>query len=688
MIRPFARVVRSGIEREVAAAEVVVGDLVHLQPGDQVVADGTVLSEDHLELDESVLTGESEPVRRASGEEVRSGSFVVDGSALTTVTAVGTESYAEQVAGTARAFRHPASPFQQGLGRLILALLGVAIPTALVLMVALWIRDVPFPDALQAVVAAMAGMVPEGLVLLTSVAYVTGALKMSRRGVLTQQLNALESLASADTLCLDKTGTLTEGRLRLVTLVPAQGTDESELGVLLGRYAASSSLRNATLEAIATALPQPASLTEGQIPFSSRWKWSAIRQDGATTVIGAPELFPLAALEEEATRESANGRRVLAVAGSAASLDGVDPRVGMPPDLTTLGLAVFGEELRGDADQTVRFFTEQDVELKVISGDAPATVAAIASDVGIPVSSPPLDGRNLPIDDAEMISLMERTSVVGRITPDGKRRVVEGLRSAGRYVGMVGDGVNDVPALKASQVAIAQGSGAQMARTVADMVLVNGEFSAVPRLVGEGRQILRNLQRVSKLYATKCLFTALLTLTVGLAPLAFPLLPRQLTLANLFTTGISATVLALAPSRGPWKMDDYLRQVAGFAIRAAVALALGVGAAYVTATAIGYPLAAARSVATTALVAGFLLIVWVLEAQERRRALWVGLFCLTLLLAYLAVTAIPLAQQFFQLDPSPAGLMLGLGGMVVTGIVLAILGIRPKLRHEPEAATG
>ena len=688
LIRPFARVVRSGIEREVAAAEVVVGDLVHLQPGDQVVADGTVLSEDHLELDESVLTGESEPVRRASGEEVRSGSFVVDGSTLTTVTAVGTESYAEQVAGTARAFRHPASPFQQGLGRLILALLGVAIPTALVLMVALWIRDVPFPDALQAVVAAMAGMVPEGLVLLTSVAYVTGALKMSRRGVLTQQLNALESLASADTLCLDKTGTLTEGRLRLVTLVPAQGTEESDLGVRLGRYAASSSLRNATLEAIATALPQPASLTEGQIPFSSRWKWSAIRQDGATTVIGAPELFPLAALEEEATRESANGRRVLAVAGSAASLDGVDPRVGMPPDLTTLGLAVFGEELRGDADQTVRFFTEQDVELKVISGDAPATVASIASDVGIPVSSPPLDGRNLPIDDAEMISLIERTSVVGRITPDGKRRVVEGLRSAGRYVGMVGDGVNDVPALKASQVAIAQGSGAQMARTVADMVLVNGEFSAVPRLVGEGRQILRNLQRVSKLYATKCLFTALLTLTVGLAPLAFPLLPRQLTLANLFTTGISATVLALAPSRGPWKMDDYLRQVAGFAIRAAVALALGVGAAYVTATALGYPLAAARSVATTALVAGFLLIVWVLEAQERRRALWVGLFCLTLLLAYLAVTAIPLAQQFFQLDPSPAGLMLGLGGMVVTGIALAILGIRPKLRHEPEAATG
>ena len=221
LIRPFARVVRSGVEREVAAAEVVVGDLVRLQPGDQVVADGTVLSEDHLELDESVLTGESEPVRRTPGEEVRSGSFVVDGSGLATVTAVGTDSYAEQVAGTARAFRHPASPFQQGLGRLILALLAVAVPTALVLLLALWLRDVPFPEALQALVAAVAGMVPEGLILLTSVAYVTGALKMSRRGVLTQQLNALESLASADTLCLDKTGTLTEGRLRLVTLVAA-----------------------------------------------------------------------------------------------------------------------------------------------------------------------------------------------------------------------------------------------------------------------------------------------------------------------------------------------------------------------------------------------------------------------------------------------------------------------------------
>jgi magnesium-transporting ATPase (P-type) len=345
-------------------------------------------------------------------------------------------------------------------------------------------------------------------------------------------------------------------------------------------------------------------------------------------------------------------------------------------------LAVFGEELRGDADQTVRFFKDQDVELKVISGDAPATVAAIALDVGIPVSAPPLDGRALPTDDAEMTSLVERSSVVGRITPDGKKRVVEGLRNAGRYVGMVGDGVNDVPALKASQVAIAQGSGAQMARTVADMVLVNGEFSAVPRLVGEGRQILRNLQRVSKLYATKCLFTALLTLTIGLAPIAFPLLPRQLTLANLFTTGISATVLALAPSRGPWKMDDYLKQVAGFALRAAIALAIGVGAAYVTATAAGYPLTAARSVAATALVAGFLLIVWVLEAQHRRRAFWVGLFCLALLLVYLAVTAIPLAQSFFQLDPTPAGLLLGLGGMVVAGLVLAIVGIRPRLGED------
>jgi magnesium-transporting ATPase (P-type) len=456
----------------------------------------------------------------------------------------------------------------------------------------------------------------------------------------------------------------------------------STLRALLGRYAASSSLRNATLEAIATALPQPASSTEGQIPFSSRWKWSAIRLDGSTTVIGAPELFPLADLVDEASKESAHGRRVLAVAGTDATLDGVDPRVGMPPGLTPLGLAVFGEELRGDADQTVRFFTEQDVELKVISGDAPATVAAIASDVGIHVSSPPVDGGALPVDDGEMISLMERSSVVGRITPDGKRRVVEGLHQAGRFVGMVGDGVNDVPALKASQVAIAQGSGAQMARTVSDMVLVNGEFSAVPRLVGEGRQILRNLQRVSKLYATKCLFTALLTLTIGLAPIAFPLLPRQLTLANLFTTGISATVLALAPSRGPWRMDDYLKQVAGFAIRAAVALALGVGAAYVTATATGYPLSAARTVATTALVAGFLLIVWVLEARQRRRALWVGLFCLTLFLAYLAVIAIPLAQRFFQLDPSPAGLLLGVGGMVVTAVVLAILGIRPRLADD------
>jgi P-type E1-E2 ATPase len=680
LVKPEARVVRDGRERTVSAEEAVEGDLVALQPGDQVVADGRMVAADALRLDESILTGESKPVRKKAGNDVLSGAFAVEGTGLYTVTAVGSESYAEQVAGEARAFRHPSSPFQRGLGRLVVGLVLLGIPLGIALSISLWIRDVPFEAALPTVVAAGINLVPEGLILLSSIVYVTGALKMSRRGALVQQLNAVESLASADVVCTDKTGTLTEPRLRVVSLLPAAGESEAELAAAFGRYVARSQVRNSTLEALADAFPGEHERAAAAVPFSSRWKWSAVRLGAESLVLGAPELFPLGDLEPRAREEADGGRRVIALASTHDRLDAVEPTDGPPADMSLLGLATLSEELRPNTRETVRFFHAEEIELKVISGDAPPTVATIAADAGIPSHGHPVDGRELPESEPELQALMRDTAVVGRISPEGKRRIVEALRDDGRFVAMIGDGVNDVPALKSSRVAIAQGSGAQMARTVSDLVLVQGDFGAVPHMVAEGRQILRNMQRVSKLYVTKCLFGAFIVLAVGLWPVPYPFLPRHLSLASFFVTGVPPFFLALAPSSGPWRMSNYVRDVGRFAVPAACAIGTGVVVSYLLAyLVLDLPLVDARTVSVTVFVAASLWVVFSLEATSRRRARWVGAMCAILLALYAAALLTPVIRDIFRVVV-PGGEILAMSavGVAIAVAVLAAVGIRPR----------
>jgi magnesium-transporting ATPase (P-type) len=347
-----------------------------------------------------------------------------------------------------------------------------------------------------------------------------------------------------------------------------------------------------------------------------------------------------------------------------------------------LGLALLAEELRPDAAETVAYFRAEGIDLVVISGDAPPTVAAIAADAGL-AGGPAVDGRRLPAGADELLALVATTSVIGRIEPEGKRRIVEALRAGGRYVAMVGDGVNDVPALKASRIAIAQAGGSQMARTVADIVLVQGSFSAVPRLVAEGRQILRNMQRVSKLYATKCVFGAFVVLTVGLAPLPYPFLPRHLSLASFFVTGVPPFFLALAPSSGEWRMTSFLRDVLRFAVPAAASIAVGFASAYVVALeALGLDVDASRTVATTVFVVASLYFIFSLEATDRRRAGWVGAMCLTLVAVYAAGFAIPALRDFFRVV-TPGGEALG---CIALGLALSVAGltaagIRPAFRR-------
>jgi P-type E1-E2 ATPase len=686
LVRPEARTIRGGRERTLHTGEIVVGDLIALQPGEQVVADGTVVSADGLRVDESILTGESRAVEKEAGDDLLSGAFAVEGSGLYLVTAVGSESYAERLAGEARAFRHPPSPFQLGLNRLIVALVALGLPLGLALSLSLWLRGASFDEALPTVVAAAINLVPEGLILLSSIVYVTGAVRMSRLGALVQQLNAIESLASAQIVCTDKTGTLTESSLRVVELLPAAGVEESALAGALGRYAAAAQVRNATVEALAAAFPAAALRASAAVPFSSRWKWSAVRLPEGGYALGAPELFPLGELAARGHAEAESGRRVVAVAATDDPLQELDPAAGPPADVRPLGLVTLSEDLRPNTQETVSYFLREHVALKVISGDAPATVAAIARDAGIPSEAGPLDGRKLPEGVAELREAVLHASVVGRISPEGKRRIVDSLREGGLYVAMIGDGVNDVPALKASRIAIAQGSGAQMARTVSDLVLVGGDFAAVPRMVAEGRQILRNMQRVSQIYAAKALFGAFVILSLGLAPIEYPFLPRHLSLASFFVTGCPPFFLALAPSSGAWRMSSYLREVLRFAVPAAFSVGLGVAVSYVLALEVlDLGLDASRTVSVSVFTIASLYMIFALEATHRRRAAWVGLLCGILLVAYVVALAIPPIRDIFRVVV-PGGTAFG---MIALGIGLAVtamtlLGLRPHAaRLEP-----
>jgi magnesium-transporting ATPase (P-type) len=684
LVAPDAAVVRGGAERRVPVEEVVVGDVVRVTPGDQVIADGRLVRADGLALDESNLTGESDLAVRGAGDSVWSGSFAVEGTALFEAAAVGADSRAARLTETARAFRHSRSPLERANNRLLLWLVALSVPIAIGLTVSAFAHTKTSTARVQTITAGVVNLVPEGLILLISLTAAVSAFKVAQRGVLAQQLNAIESLASVDIVCTDKTGTLTEPKLRVVSLVAASGTDERSLAHGLATYAASSPSRNLTLEAIADAaladVDQRAVVD--QVPFSSRRRWSALDLGDDRLVLGAPERFAASdpELAGRAGEEASAGRRVLALGRTQKPLprDSSDPQ--FPDDVTPLGLVVLAERLRPSAAETVAFFTAQKVDLKVLSGDAPPTVGAIAHDAGVPGSAPALDGEALPSDPVALRDAVMSAPAVGRISPEGKRAVLDALESAGRYTAMVGDGVNDVPALKEARLAIAQGSGAQIARSVADLVLVRNDFAVVPGMVAEGRQILRNIQRVARLFITKSVFTAVVGVAIAIPTGIYPLLPRQFTIAASVTIGIPAFVLALAPSTGPWRPDRFLQEVTRFAIPAGVAIGIGIIAGYLIAR-YGFDLSLARSrtVATGIVVVCGLAVVMRIESVNERRRLEVAALSALMLLLFAFALFVPFLRRFYELTtPSGDGAIAWAVGSVVG--VAGMLGALRLLR--------
>jgi cation-transporting ATPase E len=666
LVAPKARAIRDGETVELAADEVVPGDVVQVGPGDQLVADGEALASRGLTVDESLLTGEADGIRKERGDRLLSGSFCVSGSGGYLVDAVREESYAGRLAGEARAFRHPPSPLQEEVNRVIIASTYVMAPLAAILLLSLNIHNASLDEAAQTATAGLVTLIPEGLVLLMSVTFAVAAVRLARRDTLVQQMSASESLAAVDTICVDKTGTLTAGELRLAGIEFAEGVDASAAQVALARFAASAGERNRTLETIAERFPGEAGRVSSEVPFSSEWKWSGLSladgsDRGSTYVLGAPDVLAQAGalalpagLARRLDEETAAGRRVVAFGRSTDGLP-ADPAAAAPPRLTALALVVLEETLRPDAAETIATMRAQQVDLKLISGDARATVTAVAYAVGVPREAGVVEGPDLPEDPERLAEVALAKTIFCRIKPEQKKALIAALVGAGRYVAMIGDGVNDVPALKRARMAVSMGSGAQVTKGVADVVLLKDQFSRLPEAVGEGRRIARNIHRLGRLYLTKTVYAATLILLVAVPGLAFPFLPRHLTLAAFLTIGIPSFVLALAPSDGPLYRGRLLRALAAFAVPAGVAMALGsILSFFLVDTVAGASLDAGRTAATTTLIVLGLAFVLLLERGPGREHIAIQSYMLALVAGLGALYALILAaapvRDFFEME--------------------------------------
>jgi cation-transporting ATPase E len=644
---PRAVVVRNGIALEIATDEIVIDDVVELRLGGQVAVDGAVLASTGLRLDESMLTGESLPVAKEPGDDVLSGSFVVAGSGSIEATAVGAASYASTLATEAKRFTTSQSQLRRGIDT-ILRWLTLIIPAASIfLFVNLLSAEDHWQDALLGTVAAAVAMVPDGLVLLTSLAFMAGVIALARRNALAKQLSTVEVLARVDVLCLDKTGTITTGEIRFARTHAVDGRTDVEVRDGLVALATADRAPNPTMAAIAAEVGTDSPWKVDAIePFDSERKWSAASFVGhGWFYLGAPDFLlhpddPARALVGEL---STAGKRLLAV---VTSPNGPADST-LPVDARTLAIVELEDEIRPDAAEILAYFAEQDVTLKVISGDNPETVAAIAERAGLELAGEPVDARDLPDEIGEMAAVLDAHTVFGRVKPQQKQAMVKALQSRGHTVAMTGDGVNDVLALKDADLGISMGSGSEATKAVADLVLTDNAFSSLPVVVNEGRKVINNVERVSNLFITKAAYAVLLTLAVGVLNEPFPFLPRHLTLIGTFSIGIPGFFLALAPEVDLIR-PGFLRRVLWFSVPAGVVAGSSTLVAYETALDVtDIDLDEARTLATVTLLALGLVV---LAVASRPLRPWKALLVVCMGLGYVVVFLVPWLRNFFQLE--------------------------------------
>ncbi|MFB0629379.1 HAD-IC family P-type ATPase [Streptomyces sp. AB3(2024)] len=644
---------RDGATVEISTSEIVLDDVIELGPGDKVVVDGTVGEADGLEIDESLLTGEADPVLKKPGDQVMSGSFVVAGGGAFTATKVGREAYAAQLAEEASRFTLVHSELRSGISTILKYVTWMMIPTSIGLIVSqLVVKQNNIKDAIARTVGGIVPMIPEGLVLLTSVAFAVGVIRLGRKQCLVQELPAIEGLARVDVVCLDKTGTLTEGGMDVTELRPLGGADQAYVRKVLGALGESDPRPNASLQAIIDAYPDSAEwrCTES-LPFSSARKYSGAsfsEGDGEnnTWLLGAPDvLLPAGdpALEEiEGLNEQ--GLRVLLLARSARELDDAAVATGSRPT----ALVVLEQRLRPDAADTLRYFAEQEVKAKVISGDNAVSVGAVAGKLGLPGAQNTVDARKLPAEREGMAAVLDENAVFGRVTPQQKREMVAALQSKGHTVAMTGDGVNDVLALKDADIGVSMGSGSEATRAVAQIVLLNNSFSTLPSVVAEGRRVIGNITRVATLFLTKTVYSVLLAVLVVCSQVEYPFLPRHLTLLSTLTIGIPAFFLALAPNTERAK-PHFVKRVMRYAIPGGAIAAVATFVTYLLARAHYSGPDALQAETSAATLTLFLTSMWVLAIIARPYTWWRVALVGAMGGAFLIVLVVPWLQEFFQL---------------------------------------
>ena len=647
------RVIRAGRIAVIPPQDIVASDVVFITAGEQIPTDGEVLAAQGLEVDESLLTGESVPVPKGPGDALLSGTVVNAGQGVYRATRVGAQAWAARLTREARSFRLSRSELHQGIDRILQVIGWIMGPVALVLFFSQRAVTGAYHEAVIATVSGLVGMIPQGLVLLTSVAFAVGVVRLGRRKALVQELPAVEVLARADVLCFDKTGTLTTGRLALEAVEPLADATLTERAVAAFARAFEGD-DDPMLQAMAEAATDPGWQVEKIIPFSSQRRWSAVcfSQQGCW-VLGAPEAIVQAAKAPPALREriralTSAGLRALLLAKASLVMEDAQaaslPLQGVEPQ----AIVLLREELRSEAAETIAFFREQGVALKVISGDNPLTVAAVARAAGILGSEAPVDGASLPEDMDALAAQVERHSVFGRIGPDQKKAMVAALQSRGHTVAMLGDGVNDVLAIKQADLGLTVGSAAPACKAVAKIVLTDGRFSTLPRVVGEGRRVLANIERVAVLFLTKTTYTTLISLMVGVLFWPFPLLPRQFSLIDAFTIGVPAFLLSLGPARQRFR-PGFLGRVLRFSMPAGVVIAAGALLAQGLARGV-FSVEVQRSL-VTAVIAGLGLLVLLFVARPLLS--WRGWLPLLMGAGIAAAFAWPLSREFLLLSLPP-----------------------------------
>ncbi|MFI2840225.1 cation-translocating P-type ATPase [Mycolicibacterium sp. PDY-3] len=687
--KPVVR--RQSGTRAVAPSEVVLDDIIEVGPGDQITVDGEVLEHNNLEVDESLLTGEADPMPKDRGDKVMSGSFVVAGTGAYRATKVGREAYAAQLAEEASKFTLVKSELRSGINKILQFITYLLVPAgALIIYTQLFTTDAGWRESVLRMVGALVPMVPEGLVLMTSIAFAVGVVRLGQRQCLVQELPAIEGLARVDVVCADKTGTLTENGMRVSDL---EAFGESEAAAVLAQLAADDTRPNASMAAIAEAYADPPGWTAtANAPFKSATKWSGSSYgEHGNWVIGAPDVLldPESPEAAEAERIGSRGLRVLLLGSCDTAVDAPNA----PGTVTPVALVILEQRVRPDAKDTLEYFASQRVTVKVISGDNAKSVGAVAGTLGLHGET--LDARRLPEQTEEMADALDQYTTFGRVRPDQKRAMVHALQSRGHTVAMTGDGVNDVLALKDADIGVAMGSGSSASRAVAQIVLLDNKFATLPYVVAEGRRVIGNIERVSNLFLTKTVYSVLLAALVGIGgltstlfgtdPLLYPFQPIHVTIAAWFTIGIPAFILSLAPNHERAK-PGFVRRVMTSALPAGVIVGVSTFVSYLLAyEGRGATAEQQTQASTTALITLLVASVWVLAVVARPYEWWRVALVAMSGLAYVVIFALPLAQRTFLLDPSnlaltSMGLMIGAVGAVLVEIAWWVEG---ELSGEP-----